>query len=186
MTRSGTGLRLFVALDPPSGVRETLAVWLRSQRAVHPLVRAVPAEDLHVTLAFLGSRDSSEVSAIARATVAAGATGSALGLRTGGPVWLPPRRPRTLAIELHDDRGDLAHLRSALASALRDAIGWRDDRPFRPHLTVGRRRPGTPMPSHALDPTPALTFDAEALTLYRATLDPDRARYTAVERMGLG
>ncbi|MCK9250860.1 MAG: RNA 2',3'-cyclic phosphodiesterase [Solirubrobacteraceae bacterium] len=181
----GDGVRLFVAVDPPDAVRRALTAWLRSQRDVHAHVRSVPVEHLHLTMAFLGSRPPHELDAIADVVSTVGRTGSAMGLRTGPPVWLPPRGPRALAVEVHDDRGDLATLHRSLDDALADAIGRGEDRPLRPHITVGRRSSSEPMPRRGLSATPALNFAGEALTLYRSTLDPDGARYTVVERAPL-
>lgn len=174
-----------MALDPPDTVRRALTAWLRTQREVHAHVRSVPTENLHLTLAFLGTRSPAEIDAIADAVAAVGRDGSAMGLRTGPPVWLPPRRPRALAVEVHDDRGDLAMLHRSLVGVLADAIGWREAHPLRPHVTVGRRTSSEPMPRRGLSATPALNFAGEALTLYRSTLDPDGARYAAVERVAL-
>jgi len=187
MVRSrSSGVRLFVALELPDDVRATLAGWLHRQRAVHAQVRPVPVEQLHVTLAFLGTRPAGELDRIADAVAAVGGAGSCFGLATGAPVWLPPRRPRALAIEIHDERGELAVLHDALAAALDDAIGWRPDRPLRPHVTVARRSAvggGTPLPG--LAPTPSIAFDAPALTVFRSTLLPEGARYATVERAPL-
>jgi 2'-5' RNA ligase len=173
-----------VAVEPPAAVRRALTGWLRSQRAVGALVRPVPPENLHLTLAFLGARRPDEVDATARAVADVGATASCLGLSTGAPLWLPPRRPSALTVEVHDDRGDLAALHLALTDALADAIGWRPDRPLRPHVTVGRRSGSAPMRPLTLSPTPELAFDGAALTLFRSTLAPEGARYAAIERVG--
>lgn len=180
-----SGVRLFVAVDPPEAVRRALAAWLREQRAVHALVRPVEPEALHLTLAFLGARPAGEVERIADVVADVGATASCFGLSLGAPLWLPPKRPRALTVEVHDDRGDLAALHRDLSDALRDAIGWREERPLRPHLTVGRRNPAVPLPTRPLAATPDLPFDGEALTLYRSILDPDGARYGVVERVEL-
>lgn len=180
-----SGPRLFVALDPPGSVREALAAWLRSQRPVAAVVRPVLAHDLHLTLAFLGATDAGSVQRIAEAVAEVGSSAVCRGLATGAPLWLPASRPRALTVEVHDDRGDLAALHRSLADALDAAIGRRDDRPLRPHITVARRNPALPLPARPLAPTPALEFEAVALTLYRSVLDPDGARYGVVERVGM-
>lgn len=184
--RSGpAGPRLFVALQPPSDVRRALAVWLREHRTAFPGVRPVDEDALHVTLAFLGERPADEVDRIAEAVLAAAETGAARDLGVGAPLWLPPRRPRALTVELHDDRGDLRDLQAGVAASLRSAVGWREERAFRPHLTLGRLRPDGPRVRTAPPPTPALRFDGEAVALYRSLLEPTGARYVELERVPL-
>ncbi|MGX6448666.1 RNA 2',3'-cyclic phosphodiesterase [Patulibacter sp. S7RM1-6] len=185
-TPGPSGPRLFVALDPPEDVREALAAWGRDGRRAVPGLRLVPPGHLHVTLAFLGARDPGEVRPIADAVVGAAETHGALDLAIGARLWLPPRRPRVLAVEIHDDRGDLRALQAATADALLSAVGWSEDRAFRPHLTVGRLRPEAAPRDRALGPTPPREFAGAAVTLYRSFLEPDGARYVPVERVPLG
>jgi len=94
-------LRLFVALDLPQEVRRALAGW--ATHVAPDGVRAVRAENLHLTLAFLGSRSQQEAD-----TVAALLPGLArpLGtLSTAGALWLSPRRPKVLTV-VADGRPD--------------------------------------------------------------------------------
>lgn len=178
-----TGPRLFVALEPPASVREELAAWLRVQRPVAAIVRPVLAADLHLTLAFLGPTHAGAVERVVETVASVGSSAVCRGLSTGAPLWLPPSRPRALTIEIHDDRSDLATLHHDLSEALVAAIGRRDDQPLRPHITVARRNPALPLPARPLAPTPALEFEATALTLYRSALSPDGAQYGVVERV---
>ena len=53
-------LRLFVALEVPPAVREALAAF-RDAAADAEVWRPVPAESLHLTLAFLGRRPETDV-----------------------------------------------------------------------------------------------------------------------------
>src|SRR5207302_604476 len=51
-------------------------------------------------------------------------------LSIGAPVWLPPRKPRALAVEVHDvdhRDGALAELQHAVAAAVSDAIDWQPE-----------------------------------------------------------
>ncbi|HWT95146.1 MAG TPA: 2'-5' RNA ligase family protein, partial [Solirubrobacteraceae bacterium] len=62
-------MRLFVALDLPSGVVAALSAWAGA--AERPGLRILPAASLHVTLAFLGERPDGEADAIGSAVLAA-------------------------------------------------------------------------------------------------------------------
>jgi RNA 2',3'-cyclic 3'-phosphodiesterase len=181
--------RLFVAVDPPLDVREQLAAWART--AIRELgvraggsssVRVLDPELLHVTLCFLGDRPAAEIATIATALEECA---TSLGeLSIGAPLWLPPRRPRTLAVEVRDDpTGGLAALHGALTDALARACEYRAERRrFRAHVTVARMREG-PRGSRGgpvLPPTPALSFTPAALVLYRSWLSPTGAWYEAL------
>ncbi len=60
-------MRLFVALEIPSTVRENLANLLRSLHAISPKTRWVRAENLHVTLKFIGEVPEAKSGAIRNA-----------------------------------------------------------------------------------------------------------------------
>jgi RNA 2',3'-cyclic 3'-phosphodiesterase len=187
--------RLFVAVDPPLSVCEELVVWARvalrdtNHRSGDAPPRVLDAELLHVTLCFLGNCPAEEIDEIAARLAACG--GPAGDLSLGAPLWLPSRRPRALAVELHDEHGRLASLQKAVVAALEE----RGDSPltsevrsgaparhrhFRPHVTVARMRPGTAPRERTLPPTPALSFVPIELILYRSRLSPDGASYEAV------
>jgi 2'-5' RNA ligase len=57
-------VRLFVALEIPSAVRENLAALIRKLRAVAPQAKWVRAENLHVTLKFIGEVPETKLEAI--------------------------------------------------------------------------------------------------------------------------
>lgn len=162
--------RLFVALDLPEAVRTALAAWgAKAGEASGGRLRAVPPENLHLTLAFLGAREEREAPGIgAIVTAIAGDTPH---LSLGAPLWLPPRRPGVLTIEVDDRAGALAALHASLIAALQAGAAFTPEaRPFRPHVTVGRVRRGQRIrPRDADVPRPpGATFEATALTLYRS------------------
>ena len=162
--------RLFVALDLPEGVRRALAAWgAEAGEAFGGRLRAVPPENLHLTLAFLGGREEAEVPAIgAIVTATAGATPH---LSLGAPLWLPPRRPGVLTIEVDDHTGALYTLHASLIAALHSGAAFMPEtRPFRPHITVARVPRGhriRPQDTNLSSP-PSVTVAATALTLYRS------------------
>lgn len=189
----GTGShRLFVAVDPPPATADRLAGWGRAQRGRGGALRVVRPSRIHLTLAFLGELAAADVAAVADAVAAGvgewglgdGAPGP-IGLELGGPVLLPPRSPRVLAVEVADPDARLTALQAAIAGTLHAATGWRaKERHFRPHLTVGRIG-GRHGPLGALDATPQGGFAVDEAILYRSFLEPEGARYEALERVPL-
>jgi 2'-5' RNA ligase len=188
MSRGATA-RLFVAVDPPAEVREQLAAWardataglgLRAAKAGRRPLRLLAPDTLHLTLCFLGSRPVAEIDTVG-AALSSGAA-AAGELRVGAPVWLPPRRPRALAVEMHDEGGRLADLHAEVSRALSAACDWEPERRrFRAHITVARLAAGTAVRSRGaepeLPPTPPLRFTPSAIVLYRSWLSPAGASY---------
>lgn len=178
------GERLFVALDPPREVKAAVAVWGREAARTGRGMRPVDAEKTHITLAFLGYRNPNEAGVITEAMARVAAPAGELGL--GEPLWLPKRRPRSLAIAVNRDSGELDEIRTALVAELASAIGWEPERrAFLPHLTAVRMGRGFEMGSDPLPPTPQLNFTGESLTLYRSTLDSAGVRYEVLAREAL-
>jgi RNA 2',3'-cyclic 3'-phosphodiesterase len=177
----GASARLFVAVDPPSETCAALSAWARELPAARGQpMRVLGPGSLHITLCFLGSRPVAEIAPIADAVArCAGPLGE---LRVGAPVLLPPRRPRALALELHDD-GGLERLHARLLAELQSVSDWQPERRrLRPHITVARMRGGRrgDVPPVLTAPTPPLSFAARSLVLYRSWLERSGARYEAL------
>jgi RNA 2',3'-cyclic 3'-phosphodiesterase len=184
----GSSARLFAALDPPSDVAERLAEWTRQAtragagRGAASGQRVLGPHLLHLTLCFLGERPVHEIGMLASA-LSSGCEGQrACELQLAAPVWLPPRRPRALAIEVRDVTGRLARLQRAVAGALAGVTGEAEtsSKRFRPHITVARLRGEPARPDPVLIATPALDFLAEEVVLYRSHLEPAGARYEPI------
>lgn len=166
--------RLFVALELPASIRTALTDW---RELVEGDLRPVSADSLHVTLCFLGWQATRDTEAIARASRVV-ASDTAPNLSLGEPRWLPPRRPRVLAVELVDPSGGLAEAQARLSRALA-AGGWYEPekRPYLAHVTVARVARGGRAPRDPLPPIPSLEFRATTVTLYRSRLFRTGAQY---------
>ena len=174
-------LRLFVALDLPPDVRGALAGW--ATRVAPDGVRPVRAENLHFTLAFLGSRSQEEAAAVA--ALLPGLARPLGPLSTAGALWLSPRRPTVLTVALACPP-QLQALQESVAAALAQSVGYEpQQRRFRPHVTVGRVARGARIGSRDVADAPALTFAAEALTLYRSHTGPGGSRYEPLASVAL-
>lgn len=173
------GLRLFVAAEPPEAARDELVRWGRRAIGRGGTSRLLASELLHVTLCFLGEQPPAAVADVADVLTAMVEPFFAVQeLHVGAPAWLPPRRPRVLAVEVGDPEGTLLALHDSLARELATSLVWqpRHER-FRPHITLARMRAGAER-ARELPPTPPLRFTPTALTLFRSELDPQGALYT--------
>ncbi len=177
-------LRLFCGLSLPDDIVERLVPWqLRELR----LGRIVPPENLHITLAFLGSQAAGDVGAISAALrEAAGSQHSAGSQYPGGsgePPRLHPRgyrETRSVGMLTFDDEGGRA---TALAERLHGALEElglyrREDRPWLAHLTVLRFRERPRLSPALPELGPVAPSDA---AVFISRLRPSGAVYEAVE-----
>jgi 2'-5' RNA ligase len=178
-------LRLFLGLRLPDADVAALAAW--QERELRPQargsIRVVPRENLHVTLAFLGSRTSTELEGIASALGAA-----AEAARTRGPLELEVERYRETRsvgmVVCSDAHGRAAALADDVQGRLEGlGVYRREQRPWLPHLTVLRFRE-RPRLSPALPAVGPLAPSDAAVFLSR--LHPSGARYEVLESFRLG
>jgi RNA 2',3'-cyclic 3'-phosphodiesterase len=170
-------LRLFCALRLREETVAQVGVW--QERWLRG-GRLVPAGNLHLTLAFLGSRPATAVAAVAEALGAAAA-------RTGDVrlVLRGYRETRSVGmLRFDDERGEAGALAARLADSL-EALGLARPaaRAWSPHLTVlrfaARPRLEPPLPElGVVSPSDA--------AVYSSALRPDGARYEVLEAMALG
>jgi 2'-5' RNA ligase len=174
----GARVRLFCALTLPADVLDRIVEWQGRLGAGD--VRIVPRENLHVTLAFLGSRPGSELEGI-RGELEAAA-------RAAGGIVLHARRyreTRSVGMVVCEDEGGAA---SALASDLhgrleRLGVYRPERRPWLPHVTVVRfsQRP-------RLEPAPPElgAVRPSGAAVYHSVLRPTGAQYVVDQEYRLG
>lgn len=97
--------------------------------------RPVPDDNLHVTLAFLGSVAPDRVAGVSAAAAQLSAERFDLHLDRAG-CW---RRTGILWLGASSTPPALEHLVNRLWSALEPQGFWPDHRDFRPHVTIARR-----------------------------------------------
>ena len=191
--------RLFVAIDLSDEARDALATAQRVCRRHGPglPVRWVDPQGAHLTVKFLGEVARERVAAIEGALRRIASMHQPFHLRTGPPGAFPnERRPRVLWLGLTGPLDRLGGLRDGVELALHELGFPREDRPFHPHLTLGRvreaveARSGRPAGLAAafaeLHGGASAPFPVDALRLMRSELGPGRPRYTtlAVARLG--
>lgn len=181
-------LRAFVGIVVPQAA--AMLEVLRADADLQALpTRWLMPEALHITLAFLGESPGRQLAECWPRLAAELAEHRPLRLLLQEPEPFPDaQRPRLVAAPIQGDRPALAALHASLNTALAECGYALDDRPFRPHVSLGRLRPpllrgqaaaiGAALRAHHWDGTG--TFIADRVTLLRSDLFPDGARYTAL------
>lgn len=181
--------RLFIAIELTAGLRSRLLDHIDRLRQAVPEARAswARAENLHLTLKFLGDTPVSSVEALAAAVEHAAARTTPFQIRAGGCGAFPLRgQPRVLWIGVADATGGLTEVFQALEDECAKAGFPREERAFHPHLTVARlrqpqgaRRLADVHQQIAFEPT---TFSVDELCLIRSELMSAGSRYTVIAR----
>jgi 2'-5' RNA ligase len=185
-------VRLFFAVELPDNVQAALGRLLPAEdpadRAA-PDYRWVDASLLHVTLAFLGEQPEDRLAAlehVGRQSAQASAPGT-LTLGTAGSFG-SRRTPRVLWVDVAGDLEALAAMQSRLALALRTGGFPLEDRPFRPHITLARRREaarGGAPPGWPPD-VRRMAFPMRQLTLMRSQLSSHGPSHTPLFHFAVG
>ena len=133
--------RSFIAIEIPLEIQQNIykeTAGLR--RELDGLVRWVASENVHLTLKFLGDVAPSTVEFLMQMlrSEAEGVNGFAIHL-TGLGSFPSLKRPRVLYIGIHAPAG-LEALHRGIESASRRLGYGSEERPFSPHLTLGRVR----------------------------------------------
>lgn len=167
--------RLFVAIDPPPGIREqlgTLCCGLPGARWVEP-------EQLHLTLRFIGDVDGSVLIRVQE--ILAAVRVGAFSLRLEGIGFFPPRgSPRVVWVGIRKNE-QLLHLHNRIESVLVRAGLAPEDRKFSPHITLARlkntpaSRIGAYLAQHGLFITEE--FQVNEFLLYSSVLNSRGARH---------
>jgi 2'-5' RNA ligase len=171
-------LRLFCALRLPEETIEQLVAWQARELARGG--RVVPRENLHVTLAFLGSRPAGDLEPVAGALREAASRARRPVLSVQGY-----RETRSVGMLVLDDFEERA---AALADDLfgrLEALGVyrREARRWLPHLTVLRFRERPRLRPSLPDLGRFVSSDA---AVYLSRLRPTGAQYEVVESVALG
>lgn len=180
-------LRLFVAVDLPADVRDSLAEAVGPLRKDFPKARWVPPQNWHMTLKFLGSTSAHLLDRVSAAVADVAAASASFDTHLADLGAFPnERRGRVLWAGLADPEGRLAALARAMDDALEPEFEA-DKRGFTAHLTIARFDPLVPLgPMLASIEVPHVGFLVDRVALYRSHLRRPAPYYESLGRFPLG
>jgi 2'-5' RNA ligase len=193
-------MRLFVALDIDTAVRQSISRFLEGVREFAPEARWVRPESLHVTLKFIGERPTEELTSIQRSLSQVKGFSFRLGFRGYG-FFPTPRSARVFWIGIEAGK-ELSELASLIDGATAEVGIAEDDHAYSPHLTLARGgKSGSPRRQQgdkanfafrrlqeklAAMPIPEFgTMSAHEFYLFESKLAAGGAVYTKVDRCAL-
>jgi RNA 2',3'-cyclic 3'-phosphodiesterase len=177
-------VRLFVALEIPPAVRQNLAALIASMRAITKEPRWVRAENLHVTLKFLGEVAEGKVDAICSALRNIHSE-RPIALEFRGLGFFPnEKHPRVFWTGMEASQ-NLKTLAGDIEGAVEKLGIPREKREFSPHLTLARfERPRLPEALRKLIADNLQrafgSLDTNEFHLIQSKLKPTGAEYTTV------
>ena len=183
-------MRLFIAIPLPPDLAARAAGILPTTL---PALRRVKAENLHLTLAFLGWTPDERLEEVTSATREAAADVSRFDLTFEGAGRFPERgRPRVVWLGISEGGPSVRQLGAGVSAGLRTRGLRFDDRPLSPHLTLAR------VPDDASSAeaktiaaaaeslaAPRLHFRVDEIAVVQSVLSPKGPRYTALATVPL-
>lgn len=184
-------IRTFISIDLPEDIkREILS--LQSRLKVHGSgIKWVKPDAIHLTLKFLGDIDEKEIPEIEAATREAIKGSEPFYLRILGLGVFPNfKRPRVIWLGMTEEGDNIARLQSKIEDEIARIGHPREEREFKPHLTIGRVKDlhGLKQLIDAIDAERGIDLDGFKVTkvlIMKSELKPGGAIYTRLYEIRL-
>jgi len=181
--------RVFCAIELPKEVRARLEEHIGRLRKEVPEAAASwsRVENIHLTLKFFGDVAVDRIPAISAAASRAVREVSAFQIGIGGTGVFPkPSRAQVLWIGVDDPSGNLSALQQRFDRECLTEGFPKEDRAYRPHLTIARlRKPEGARQladAHLNLNFASIELSLTELVLFRSELSPKGSKYTALSR----
>ncbi len=180
-------IRSFIAIEIPQVVKVKIEELQRELRRTDADAKWVRPEGIHLTLKFLGSIPQEDVEKISQAIAPLVSLWEPFEIRIYGMGGFPSsRNPRVLWVGLDRGKGEVHSLQQAIERKLAELSFPPEDRPFSPHLTLGRVRSsrGKSGLAQVLERNKEAevgNFRAGKVFLFRSELKPSGAVYTKLK-----
>jgi len=184
-------VRCFIAIDIGEETRREIDSLISRLRRLGPDLKWLSGERIHLTLKFLGNTEEALVERIKASLTSIASCHRIFSLRAAGTGVFPDySRPRVLWVGI-DGSEELNLLYNDIESAMEQLGYRREERTFRPHLTIARVRS-----SRGLSPllkelrryreSEFGKIEVAEILLMKSTLKPTGAEYERLFSAALG
>lgn len=189
-------LRLFIAIELPESLWNPVRHLIQTLQEVTPrqTIRWVPAENLHLTLKFLGDTPAGEVERIRSAMEQAIQGMSVFDIEMADTGCFPDnKKPRVVWLGLKNPGENLQRLRDRIESQVAPLGYPTEKRPFKAHLTLGRVKQQVSTPRlaeigqgvHKSSPGSMALWHCDTVSLMKSDLTANGSIYTRLASIAL-
>jgi len=179
-------IRSFLAIDLPSEIKNGLGKIQDRLKTQISGIRWTNPQGIHLTFKFFGDLSKNELSMVSESVSDAVVKVSPFSLSIEGLGVFPGvKRPRVVWIGMTGEQNMLSALQQDIDMSLEKRGFQKEERGFKPHLTLGRFRSigetrGLNKILEKRDEFQAGDFIAEGITLFRSDLTPKGAVYSVL------
>lgn len=184
-------LRCFIAVEIPDAMKEAVHEIIAELKKTGADVKWVPAENIHITLKFLGNTEEGLVEAIKEGLSKKLTAYHPFYIKISGIGYFPAKRPPRVIWVGIEESGDLLSLYEAVESEVVRLGFIPEERPFSPHLTIGRVKSArrTPQLLEKIEKIRQLDFgslEVKEASLMKSELRPKGAEYHCLAKIPFG
>ncbi len=134
-------MRVFAALPIPSKIKEEIAVITRSIKKLYSDLKIVDILRMHITLHFFGGISDNEYDALADLWENQTLKIPVIKTAYGSIDFFPPSgKPRVIFLDLKEGSSRIVSYRERLEKLLTEAGFKKDEKIFKPHITLARNK----------------------------------------------
>ena len=185
-------IRSFLAIELPKAILSKIEEVQGDLRSTHADVRWVSPEKIHLTLKFFGNIEESRIDLIFKSITEPVRDALPFSVRVRGAGAFPSsKNPRVIWMGLADGKEMLISLQKQIEDRL-EKIGFElEDRPFQPHLTLGRMKSSRGKEElvrgmEKYREEEFGVFQVERVVLFKSDLRPSGPVYTLLRALRLG
>jgi len=185
-------IRSFLAIELPRAIQKKIEEIQRDLKSTRADVRWASPEKIHLTLKFFGNIEESKIEPIVKSIEGSIQTTPPFSLKVKGVGTFPHlKNPRVIWMGLTEGKENVISLQQGL-EALLEKIGFEaEDRPFQPHLTLGRVKTSRGREElvrgvEKYREEEFGDFHVETVIFFRSDLRPSGSIYTPLRELRLG
>ena len=185
-------IRAFIAIELTDEVKDELAELQEVLKEPGADVKWVEKENMHLTLKFLGDASEEDLDRIKKALDLIAESNSPFHMHLSRIGAFPkPSFPRVLCVGMDKGKDELSKISKLLEDALSEMGFPKEEKPFSPHLTVGRVRSGQNKDRliaklEAAEFLSKFEVDVNKIVLFKSTLTSNGPIYEPLHKSLLG